>query len=61
MDGPEGRTEQLIGKRLFNNIYLCEGETLISKVDAPADGLEKANLNYVSQLAEKSDIPCIWG
>uniref|UniRef100_UPI003AB676AE DHHW family protein n=2 Tax=Eubacteriales TaxID=186802 RepID=UPI003AB676AE len=53
--GLKARTEQLIGKRLFNNIYLCEGETLISKVDAPADGLEKANLNYVSQLAEKSD------
>lgn len=59
--GLKARTEQLIGKRLFNNIYLCEGETLISKVDAPADGLEKANLNYVSQLAEKSDIPMYLG
>lgn len=34
---------------------------MISKVDAPADGLEKANLNYVSQLAEKSDIPMYLG
>ena len=59
--GLKARAEQLIGKRLFNNIYLCGDETLISKVDAPADGLEKANLNYVSQLAEKSDIPMYLG
>ena len=52
--GLKARTEQLIGKRLFNNIYLCEGETLISKVDAPADGLEETNLNYVTRLPDSS-------
>ena len=55
--GLKARTEQLIGKRLFNNIYLCEGETLIYKVDEPADGLEETNLHYVTQLAGNTDIP----
>ena len=59
--GLKARTEQLIGKRLFNNIYLCEGETLISKVDAPADGLEETNLHYVTQLAGNTDIPVYLG
>lgn len=59
--GMKARTEQLIGKRLFNNIYLCEGETLISKVDAPAGGLEEANLSYVVRLAGNTDIPVYLG
>lgn len=59
--GLKARTEQLIGKRLFNNIYLCEGETLISKVDAPADGLEETNLNYVTRLAGSTDVPVYLG
>ena len=59
--GLKARTEQLIGKRLFNNIYLCEDETLISKVDAPADGLEETNLAYVTQLAGNTDIPVYLG
>ena len=32
--GMKARAEQLLGKQLFNNVYLC-GDTLISKVDAP--------------------------
>ena len=59
--GLKARTEQLIGKRLFNNIYLCEDETLISKVDAPADGLEETNLSYVVRLADGTDIPVYLG
>ena len=59
--GLKARTEQLIGKRLFNNIYLCEGETLISKVDVPADGLEETNLGYVTRLAGNTDIPVYLG
>ena len=59
--GLKARTEQLIGKRLFNNVYLCDGETLISKVDAPAGGLEETNLHYVTQLAGNTDIPVYLG
>ena len=59
--GLKARTEQLIGKRLFNNIYLCEDETLISKVDAPADGLDQTNLGYVTQLAGNTDVPVYLG
>ena len=59
--GLKARTEQLIGKRLFNNIYLCDGETLISKVDAPTDGLEETNLSFVVRLADGTDIPVYLG
>ena len=59
--GLKARAEQLIGKRLFNNIYLCEDETLISKVDAPTDGLEAANLSYVVRLAEGTEVPVYLG
>ena len=59
--GLKARAEQLIGKRLFNNIYLCEDETLISKVDAPTDGLEATNLSYVVRLAEGTEVPVYLG
>ena len=59
--GLKARMEQLIGKRLFNNIYLCDGETLISKVDAPTDGLEETNLSFVVRLADGTDIPVYLG
>lgn len=59
--GLKAWAEQLIGKRLFNNIYLCGDETLISKVDAPADGLEETNLGYIAQLAGKTDVPVYLG
>ena len=54
--GLKARTEQLIGKRLFNNISLCEDETLISKVDAPADGPEgAASWDQNAYLAQAAD------
>ena len=59
--GLKARTEQLIGKRLFNNIYLCEDETLISKVDAPATVERCVNLGYVTQLAGNTDVPVYLG
>ena len=59
--GLKARTEQLIGKRLFNNIYLCGNETLISKVDPPADGLEEKNLSYLARLAAGTDLPVYLG
>lgn len=58
--GLKARAEQLIGKHLFNGVYLC-GDTLISKVDAPSDGLEEKNLGYVAQLADKTDAPVYLG
>lgn len=52
--GLKSRTEDTIGKRLFNGVYLCKN-TLIAKVDPPADGMEERNLGYVKQLSEKTD------
>lgn len=58
--GLKARAEQLIGKQLFNGVYLC-GDTLISKVDTPADGLDEKNLGYVAQLADKTEAPVYLG
>lgn len=58
--GLKARTEQLLGKREFNGVYLC-GDTLIAKVEPPKDGLEEKNLSYVSRLAGKTDCPVYLG
>ena len=58
--GLKARAEQLIGKHLFNGVYLC-GDTLISKVEVPSDGLEEKNLGYVAQLADKTEAPVYLG
>lgn len=52
--GLKARTEQLLGKREFNDVYLC-GDTLISKVETPNEELVEKNLSYVGRLAEKAD------
>lgn len=51
--GLKSRAEDTIGKRLFNGVYLCKN-TLITKVDPPADCLENRNLEYVKQLSGKT-------
>ena len=58
--GLKARTEQLLGKREFNRVYLC-GDTLIAKVEPPRDGLEEKNLSYVSRLAERTELPVYLG
>jgi len=58
--GLKARTEQLLGKREFKGVYLC-GDTLISKVEPPEDGLEERNLGYVSRLAEQAGVPVYLG
>ncbi len=58
--GLKARTEQLLGKREFNRVYLC-GDTLIAKVEPPRDGLEEKNLSYVSRLAERTEVPVYLG
>jgi hypothetical protein len=50
----KARAEQLLGKREFNRVYLC-GDTLISKVETPADGMVDKNLSYIDRLTEKTD------
>ena len=50
----KARAEQLLGKREFNGVYLCD-DTLISKVETPAEGLVEKNLSYIERLAEKAD------
>lgn len=58
--GLKARTEQVLGKREFHGVFLC-GDTLISKVEPPANGLEEKNLRYVSRMAEATDIPVYLG
>lgn len=58
--GLKARTEQLLGKREFNGVYLC-GDALIAKVEPPKDGLDEKNLSYVARLAESADCPMYLG
>ncbi len=58
--GLKARTEQVLGKREFNGVYLCGG-ALIAKVEPPKDGLEEKNLSYVSRLAERTELPVYLG
>ncbi|MCI8398068.1 MAG: hypothetical protein HFF90_01510 [Oscillibacter sp.] len=58
--GLKARMEQALGKREFHGVYLC-GQRLISRVEAPADGLEIRNLEYVSRFAEQAGIPVYLG
>lgn len=58
--GLKARTEQLLGKREFNGVYLC-GDSLIAKVEPPQDGLEEKNLSYVARLAERTGLPVYLG
>lgn len=52
--GMKARAEYVIGKREFNDVYLC-GDTLISKVEVPDMELVEKNLSYIQRLAEKTD------
>ena len=58
--GLKARTEQLIGKSEFNGVYLC-GDTLISKVETPAEGMVHKNLGYVDRLVGKTDANVVLG
>lgn len=58
--GLKARSEQLLGKREFNGVYLC-GDTLIAEVNPPLDGLEEKNLGHVARLAERTEIPVYLG
>lgn len=58
--GLKARTEQLLGKREFNGVYLCGG-TLISKVETPDMELVDKNLGYIQRLAEKTNAPVYLG
>ena len=58
--GLKARVEQLAGKELFNGVYLC-GDTLISKVEAPAEGQVEKDLSYVLRLSEKTEVPVYLG
>ncbi len=59
--GLKARSEQLLGKREFHGVYLCENETLIARVEAPEDDLAEKNLDYVKKLSEKTDISVYLG
>ena len=54
--GLKARTEQLLGKREFNGVYLC-GSTLIAKVNTPDTAVVEKNLDSVRRLAERTEAP----
>lgn len=58
--GLKARAEQLLGKREFNDVYLC-GDTLISKVVTPDATLLNNNLSYVKRLAGKTEANVYFG
>lgn len=57
--GLKTQYEYLLGKREFNNVYLC-GDTLISKVTKDEKRADN-NLSYVAALVEKSEVPVYFG
>lgn len=56
----KARAEQILGKREFNDIYLCD-DTLISKVETPVGDIVEKNLSYINRLTEKADANVILG
>ncbi|MCI6569455.1 MAG: DHHW family protein [Dysosmobacter sp.] len=64
--GLKARAEQIIGKREFHGVYLCDDPlfnsgTLISRVDTPDAELVEKNLGYVTALTDKTDVPAYLG
>ncbi|NLF35114.1 MAG: hypothetical protein GX585_04025 [Clostridiales bacterium] len=53
----KARSEAALGKRENNGVYLCGEDTLISRFDPPDETRVAANLDYVNQFAEHTDIP----
>ncbi len=58
--GLKARAEQGLGKREFNNVYLCGG-ALIAKVKPPLEGLDEKNLRHAAGLAERAEVPVYLG
>ncbi len=52
--GMKARTEQLLGKTDFHDVYLCKPDMLIAKVPAPDESLVEKNLGYIERLQEKT-------
>ena len=58
--GAKARSEQLIGKREFNGVYLCD-DTLIARVDEPDESLVEKNFGYVEALEKNTGLPVYLG
>lgn len=56
----KARTEQLLGKTEFHQVYLC-GDRLIAKAEEPDREKMEKSFSYVRALAEKTDIPVYLG
>ena len=50
-------SERLLGKKENNGVYFCEGDTLISRFNQPDPQQLAANLGYVEQFAQNTDVP----
>lgn len=56
--GLKTRYEYLLGRREFNDVYLC-GDALISKVSDDSRG--EKNLDYIRRLVDMTDLPVYLG
>lgn len=63
--GLKARSEYFLGKREFNNVYLCgnskTGSVLISKVETPVAELVEKNLGYIDRLKGKTEANVLLG
>ena len=50
-------SERMLGKKENNGVYFCADDTLISRFDAPDPQQLSANLGYVEQFAQNTDVP----
>lgn len=52
--GLKAKSEYVIGKTEFNDIYLCGNDTLISKVEEPDQEMLNKTLGYLHRLTENT-------
>ena len=50
-------SERMLGKKENNGVYFCSGDTLIARFDEPDPQQLSANLGYVEQFAQSTDVP----
>ncbi len=55
--GMKSAAELAIGKRENNNVYVCEGGTLISRFDTPDQKRIDTNTNYLNMFVENAGVP----
>lgn len=55
--GMKSAAELAIGKRENNSVYVCEGETLITRFETPDQKRIDTNTDYLNMFAENAGVP----